>query len=196
MLAVATGLGIWALAPTAETRKNAAAVSLVKAPPVGLPAPAPAEPEEAAAPVAATLGAEEKAHFEELVKREAERAEKARQTVARLAAQEKAAKEAKEARAARAPAERQRKEEVSQTIDPTETSTQAGASQPLQAEAVAPATATRPRLSVEQACASASNFIARDLCRVDACRDAGNASDPICVWYRQLEEERRNRLSN
>ena len=199
LLAVAVGLGFWALVPTAETREDAVAVSLVNAPPVGLPAPAPAEPEEAAAPVAATLGAEEKAHFEELVKREAERAEKARQTVARLAAQEKAAKEAKEAkeaRAARAAVERQRKEEARQTIDPSETSAQADASQPLQGEAVAPATATRPRLSVEQACASASNFIARDLCRVDACRDAGNARDPICVWYRQLEEERRDRLSN
>ena len=193
LFVVITGLGVWALGPTTESREKAEAASQVDPQPAGLAAPVPAEPEEAAAPVAATLGAAEKAHFEELVKREAERAEKARQTVARLAAQEKAAKEA---RAARAAAERQRKEEASQAIDPPAVSARAGASQPLQGEVVAPAPATPPRQSVEQACASASNFIARDLCRVDACRDTGNARDPICVWYRQLEEERRNRLSN
>ena len=59
------------------------------------------------------------------------------------------------------------------------------------------ALALRSRVfSVEQACANTSNFIARDLCRIDACRAAGNARDPICVWYRRLEEGRRNRLAN
>ncbi|MEZ5700721.1 MAG: hypothetical protein R3E42_00205 [Burkholderiaceae bacterium] len=52
------------------------------------------------------------------------------------------------------------------------------------------------RTTVEQACAKETNFLARDLCRVDACRVAANANDPICVWYRRLEEERRNRLNN
>jgi hypothetical protein len=68
---------------------------------------------------------------------------------------------------------------------------------PASAPAPAPlAPAPRAPMSVEQTCASNTNFIARDLCRVDACRKPINASDPICVWYRQLEAERRGRLAN
>ena len=193
-LVAATAVGFWFLAPSgpAEPREGAATAPLSNMPAVEHPVPANPEPVEAAAPVAAALGAEEKAHFEELVKREAERAEKARQTVARLAAQEKAAQVA---RAARAVAERQRAEAARQAVAAPEAVVRAGVPQ-SPGEAVAAAPAMPPKLSVEQACANTSNFIARDLCRIDACRAAGNARDPICVWYRRLEEERRNRLAN
>jgi hypothetical protein len=194
VLVTATVLGFWLLSPSrpAERRDDAAAAPLAKISAAGHSVPVNVEPVEAAAPVAAALDTEEKAHFEDLVKREAERAEKARQTVVRLAAQEKATQKA---RADRVTAERQRAEAGHQAVVSPEAVARAGVPQ-SPGEAVATDPAMSPKLSVEQACASASNFIARDLCRVEACRAVGNASDPICVWYRQLEEERRNRLAN
>lgn len=59
-------------------------------------------------------------------------------------------------------------------------------------EAVAPPPVV---INVEQACAQTANFLARDFCRIEACRNPAKASDPICVWYRKLEEERRNKVS-
>jgi hypothetical protein len=55
------------------------------------------------------------------------------------------------------------------------------------------AAAPMPQLeaSVEKACSQASNILSRDLCRMQACRKPNIAGDPICVWYRQLESERR-----
>jgi hypothetical protein len=154
----------------------------------------PAEPVEAAKPVAETLDEAQKAHYEELIRREAERAERARETMDRLAAKEKALSEA---RANKAAAERRRGEaapvpppEPANAIEPAPTTTPTVAAQP------APAVPAPARLTVEQACAKETNFLARDLCRVDACRVAANAGDPICVWYRRLEEERRSRLNN
>lgn len=194
VLVMAIVVGFWFFSPfrPAEPRDDAAATSLANIPVVEHSVPANVEPVAAAAPVAAALGTEEKAHFEDLVKREAERAEKARQTVVRLAAQEKATQKA---RADRVTADRQRAEAGYQAVVSPETVARTGAP-PSPGDAVASAPAMPPKLSVEQACASASNFIARDLCRVEACRAAGNARDPICLWYRQLEEERRNRLAN
>ncbi|AOW13900.1 hypothetical protein LPB72_01105 [Hydrogenophaga crassostreae] len=158
--------------------------------PTQLPAPAPSA--SAAAPsIETAMNADEKAHFDELVKREAERAEKARKTIARLAAQEKAASEASAAKSVAA--ERLRNETARQAI------TQPGAAEPVDSKTAATAPKPSPppaRVSVEQACAKASNFLSRDLCRVDACREAINIRDPICVWYRKLDEERRSRLAN
>ena len=194
VLVTATAVGFWLLsAPRpAESRDDAAAIPLARMPAVEHSVPANAEPVEAAAPVAAALGAEERAHFEDLVKREAERAEKARLNVVRLVAQEKAAQKA---RADRITAERQRAEAGRQAVVSPEDVARAGVPQsPSEAVATDPAIAPKP--SVEQACASASNFIARDLCRVEACRAVDNARDPICLWYRQLEKDRRDRLAN
>ena len=188
LLAVASAVVFWIGAPTGpvKSRADGAAAPSASAPAAEPVAAAPSKPVEAAAPVAATLDADGKAHFDELVQREAERAEKARQNVARLAEQEKAAKEARAARVA----ERQRVEAERQATPPPEPAA------PQAATPVASAPAIVPKQSVEQACANTSNFISRDLCRVAACREAGNARDPICLWYRQLEEERRNRLGN
>lgn len=63
------------------------------------------------------------------------------------------------------------------------------------AQAGASAAALKSGASVERACAQATNFVARDLCRIEACRKPSNASDPICVWYRKLEEERRSKTA-
>lgn len=164
-------------------------------PAVGLEAPTPlavaAHSESAAAPsIEATMSAAEKAHFEELVEREAERAEKARQAIARQAAKEGAVQQARTARAA---AERQRTETARQTLD------QPPPSAPADSKAATVTQVPLPpvtKVSVEQACAKTTNFLSRDLCRVAACRDASNARDPICVWYRKLDEERRSRLAN
>lgn len=53
-----------------------------------------------------------------------------------------------------------------------------------------------PAMAVDQRCAGSSNFITRDLCRVRACRDAANSSDPVCIRFRQMEEANRREPAN
>ena len=53
-----------------------------------------------------------------------------------------------------------------------------------------------PAMAVDQTCAGSSNFIARDICRVKACSDAANSSDPVCIRFRQMEEANRREPSN
>jgi hypothetical protein len=57
------------------------------------------------------------------------------------------------------------------------------------------AAAPNPDVSVEKACSQATNFLSRDLCRIEACRKPSKAGDPICVWYRQLEAERKHQTT-
>lgn len=48
-----------------------------------------------------------------------------------------------------------------------------------------------PVMTVELSCASSSNFISRDICRLRECGKASFASDPICIRFREMEEESR-----
>lgn len=63
--------------------------------------------------------------------------------------------------------------------------------------AVAPVAvqAPQPTTTVDQSCADSSSFIARDICRVRACRSPAMASDPVCVRYKEMEEASRNRAN-
>lgn len=139
------------------------------------------------------LDADQKAHLDELVKREAERAERSRQELKRLAAQEKAVKEA---RAAKAQERRRAEEEASVRLQPNSLAPVPGPAAPA-ANPEPPAPAPTPaKVSVDQACAHTTNFLSRDLCRIDACRKPTNAKDPTCVWFRQIEEDRRRQVGN
>jgi hypothetical protein len=179
--------------PAAQATAAATMAASVPAPAAAsVGAPPPVEAVDATQPAAATpLESADNAHFQELVRREAERAEKARRSVARMAAQEEAARQAREKKLA---IERQRLETARQAPDQA-MAPETNASNPAVPALAAPAPTPAIRPSVEQACASATNFFSRDLCRIAACREAGNARDPICVRYRQIEEERRNRVN-
>ena len=76
----------------------------------------------------------------------------------------------------------------------------AGRSDPAIADLVGaslalPVAAPKAEVSVEKTCSQATNFISRDLCRIEACKKTSKAGDPICVWYRKIEEDRK-RLAN
>jgi hypothetical protein len=49
---------------------------------------------------------------------------------------------------------------------------------------------------VDETCADRGNFLSRDLCRIQACGNAAQAGDPVCVRFREMEEANRNRASN
>ncbi|MGI9216540.1 MAG: hypothetical protein ACR2JA_06020 [Hydrogenophaga sp.] len=61
--------------------------------------------------------------------------------------------------------------------------------------APAPVPAPRPR-GVDEACADRGNFLSRDLCRIQACRNPAQAGDPVCVRFREMEEANRRRGDN
>lgn len=61
--------------------------------------------------------------------------------------------------------------------------------------APAPVPAPRPR-GVDEACADRGNFLSRDLCRIQACRNPALAGDPVCVRFREMEEANRRRGDN
>lgn len=50
-----------------------------------------------------------------------------------------------------------------------------------------------PPASADERCADRSNFITRDLCRIQACRDPALAADPVCVRFRAMEQANRTR---
>lgn len=50
--------------------------------------------------------------------------------------------------------------------------------------------------TVEQACASSSNFFSREVCRLQSCRLEVFASDPVCVQFRQMEAANRSEPTN
>ena len=61
----------------------------------------------------------------------------------------------------------------------------------------APAAPPPPAVkTVEQTCASSSNFLAREVCRFQACRDASFAGDPVCVRHREIEAANRRAAAN
>ncbi len=60
------------------------------------------------------------------------------------------------------------------------------------AQAPAPP-APAPAQTVDQMCAGSSNFLTRDLCRARICRNGGFSGDPVCVRFREMEEESRRR---
>lgn len=54
----------------------------------------------------------------------------------------------------------------------------------------------KPEMSVERACAqTTTNVVSRDLCRIDLCERPSKAGDPICIWFRKLEAERRSKIT-
>ena len=117
-----------------------------------------------------------------------------RKEAERLAAQEKA-------RAARI-AERQRAQEARlQAAREAAAAAAAAAAAPpppapvVAAPAPAPAAPPPPK-TVAQLCAGATNFLARDFCRIEACQQAANVNDAICVSYRRMDAERRARMAN
>ena len=193
-LVVVTALvaGTWWLAPAAPPSVPMASSPLAADKAAEAPRPAPqgrvslvTTPSNAALRGAKAQDAESG----EWVKREAERAERARQTLERLAQRDKvkATKTAEQRRAAAA----------EQAAAPSPAGQGADHAESPQQPAAGNVQAPRPaatRVSVEQACAASANFLARDFCRIDACRLPGNAQDPICQWYRQLEQERKSRL--
>lgn len=61
------------------------------------------------------------------------------------------------------------------------------------AQAPAPP-APAPAQTVDQMCAGSSNFLTRDLCRARICRNGSYSGDPVCVRFREMEEESRRRL--
>ena len=117
-----------------------------------------------------------------------------RKEAERLAAQEKA-------RAARI-AERQRAQEarLQAAREAAAAAAAAAAAPPPPAPVVAtpaPApVAPPPPKTVAQLCAGATNFLARDFCRIEACQQAANVNDAICVSYRRMDAERRARMAN
>lgn len=60
---------------------------------------------------------------------------------------------------------------------------------PASVAPVAPPQAPPP--SVEQVCAGSGNFLARDVCRLKACRQPAAVNDPVCVRYRDMEAANR-----
>jgi len=61
------------------------------------------------------------------------------------------------------------------------------------APAPEPAAPAAPPASADERCADRSNFITRDLCRIQACRDPALVADPVCVRFRAMEQANRNR---
>ena len=117
-----------------------------------------------------------------------------RKEAERIAAQEKA-------RAARI-AERQRAQEarLQAAREAAAAAAAAAAAPPPPAPVIAtpaPApVAPPPPKTVAQLCAGATNFLARDFCRIEACQQAANVNDAICVSYRRMDAERRARMAN
>jgi hypothetical protein len=98
-------------------------------------------------------------------------------------------------------AERQRVQEA-RTLAAKEAAVAATAVPPPAPVAVAPVqpppvlAAPNSVKTVVQTCAAETNMIARDFCRIDACRQPANVTDAICVSYRKMEAERRARMAN
>lgn len=55
----------------------------------------------------------------------------------------------------------------------------------------APIQPAAPALTVARICDQAGNFFARGVCRLRECNKASQASDPICVNFRRMEENNR-----
>lgn len=78
--------------------------------------------------------------------------------------------------------------------EPSVRQTEPVAAAPVEvAEAPAPP-APAPVQTVDQMCAGSSNFLTRDLCRARICRNGSYSGDPVCVRFREMEEESRRRL--
>lgn len=63
-------------------------------------------------------------------------------------------------------------------------------------KAANPPKAQAPAASPEAACANSTNFVAREFCRFEQCRNPAFANDPICVRAREVEEERNRPAEN
>jgi hypothetical protein len=60
-----------------------------------------------------------------------------------------------------------------------------------EAAALAAAKPPPPVQTVDTVCASSSNFIAREVCRIRECRSPAFTNDPVCVRFRQVEAANR-----
>jgi hypothetical protein len=74
---------------------------------------------------------------------------------------------------------------------------QAAAEAAQQARVVRTAPPPVPVLkTVEQNCASSSNFFSREVCRLRTCGDTAFAEDPVCLRFREIEEANRRAVTN
>lgn len=64
------------------------------------------------------------------------------------------------------------------------------------AETAPPAAPAARTPTVDERCADRSNFLSRDLCRIQACGNPALAADPVCVRFREMEAANRERLGN
>ncbi len=122
---------------------------------------------------------------------EARSAEKARRRIAALESRERLQREEQARKKAQALAARRgAREEASLADDAGPSTTPTPATPPVVAEVV-PAPTPEPRAGVREKCAGESNFFARDLCHIDACKKVENRKDPVCVQYREMERNGR-----
>ena len=64
------------------------------------------------------------------------------------------------------------------------------------AETAPPAVSAARTPTVDERCADRSNFLSRDICRIQACGNPALAADPVCVRFREMEAANRERLDN
>lgn len=163
-----------AAATAVETQAPTASVSEVPAP-VTAPVTAPGQPAFDPAASAATA--------ERMIEQNKQRARLNQQRLEREKRERVLAAE-EQARAARE-LERQREEQASRQV--------ANAAAQPAGTLPAPAPPAAPPPSVARICDQAGNFFSREVCRLRECNKASQASDPICVNFREMEEANRAR---
>jgi hypothetical protein len=119
-------------------------------------------------------------------------ADRARQAQQRLQREERERAAALERQRATLELERQRAEQQRTELARKQTEEAARRAAQLEATRAQPKPpVAASSLTVEGACASAGNIVFREVCRLNECRKASFAADPICVKFRQIEEANR-----
>lgn len=80
---------------------------------------------------------------------------------------------------------------VSPAPPPAPARSEPASNAPAAAPAPAPAAAAPWARSVDESCADRSNFLTRDICRIQACGNPAMAGDPVCVRFREMEAANR-----
>lgn len=193
LVALMVAVGVWMLGrdpepqalratPTAPTALESAAPQAPEATPATT---APATPETAISPMAREATQRLQASVERLAEQDRER-EAAHAQQARLVEQRRAEEARRRIEAEPLPRPVPPTSRPPERINPLPP-TPAPAPTPTGAVGAAPP-------GVEQLCA-ADNFLSRDFCGIRECAKPANASDPLCVRFRQMEEARRQRAN-
>jgi hypothetical protein len=177
---------------TSAPAVSGAAAPVVSSVPVGTgvalsAASAPPMPGDASVAAPAERSAREKTAGDEA---RAKRQQAAAQARREQAAQDRAAAEEK-VRVAKVQ-EQQRADEAMRQRAAADAAQQARTT----VRAAPPPPLTPVVKTVEQTCASSGNFLAREVCRFQSCREASFASDPVCVRYREMEAANRRAVTN